>query len=608
MACGRCRAHKIKCDRSRPTCKNCAERASQCNYNGERNKRRKLGDAGDESRPFSAPTSYRFVDSFVSSRRRHRNPSSSLHETFQALDSRDEHNLNDQETQAIASTQDSADDVATQDQPPMNGTQGTAGSIEHTCDQNLHLTQGVVEEDDPTDTLLDKILSGHNSDCLKDCNAAVWMRVGDGDEYTGPSSGISTISDLGLKWIQNNLQSPAILCDSVQDIRNSILSHLRKPKCIPPGPWPSPETHTIMKPLPSPEIARKYVDTYFSEVQTIFPVLDRAIFEAQLSANGSGLESSGDSCKALFYAVLASGCRAALSDETAEAFQESGRQSWGYFRNALCYEAKMVHGATDLTAVQALAVMTVFAQGMSSPQRLEYTVSSTASRLAQSLALHRYPPAEWNLTEAEKGERNRLFWVVYCLDKTIALRCGRPSIIQDDEISCIFPRGVRVLQNENNGRGGTTRTKGLRHTISFCVTPNSQDYVAGLRSIYIQPLPYPARLPSLPWQQTECWQILRSGGKVFHVMRDPASRAVAFKLSLVSRGRSSWYCISPTTMHCALSIGGSLQCFFMTTRTTSLLKGRSSDKHPQHILKLRDRWPCLRNTSMWKATLQAGMY
>jgi hypothetical protein len=468
MACGRCRAHKIKCDRSRPTCKNCAQRASQCNYIGERSKRRKLGDVGDESGSFSVPTSYRFVENCISNGRRHRNSSVSTRETFQPLETRDDQGLDEQETQAIASTQDSTDDVASQHQPPINGVHGAAGSSEPPY-QNFHSAQGAVEDELPTDSLLDKILGGgDNLDCLKDCNAAVWMRVDDGDEYTGPSSGISTISDLGLKWMQNHLQGPATLSGTVKDIRNGILSHLRQPKCIPLGPWPSPETHTIMKPLPSPEIVRKYFDAYFSEVQTIFPVLDRAKFEAQVVTNDSEQRSSNSSWKALFFAVLASGCRAALSDETAEAFQESGRESWGYFRNALCYEAKMVHGATDLTAVQAFAVMTVFAQGLSSPQRLEYTVSSTASRLAHSLALHRYPPAEWNLTEAEKSERNRLFWVVYCLDKTIALRCGRPSIIQDDEISCWFPHGVRVLQNEKHGSGGTNHnTDEESQTVDF---------------------------------------------------------------------------------------------------------------------------------------------
>lgn len=93
-------------------------------------------------------------------------------------------------------------------------------------------------------------------------------------------------------------------------------------------------------------------------------------------------------------------------------------------------------------AVQALAVMTIFAQGISSPAKLEYSLSSSASRLALSLGLNICTPSDWNITEGEKGERSRVFWIVYCLDKTIALRCGRPPVIQDEDVSCYFLRHV----------------------------------------------------------------------------------------------------------------------------------------------------------------------
>jgi hypothetical protein len=201
-----------------------------------------------------------------------------------------------------------------------------------------------------------------------------------------------------------------------------------------------------LKHIPQSRVER-YVEAYFSTVQSIFPVLDQEKFEAQLAMLGTDPDGKLHSWKALLNAVLASGCRAALSEETAEAFQESGRESWSYFQNALSYETDIIHGATDLMAVQALAVMTIFAQGLSSPQRLEYTLSSIASRLAQSIGLNRHQQPGWNLSEGEIRERNRVFWVIYCLDKTIALRCGRPSMIQDDEISCCFPRGVQIARS-----------------------------------------------------------------------------------------------------------------------------------------------------------------
>lgn len=294
--------------------------------------------------------------------------------------------------------------------------------------------------------LLDRILQGNGAECLKERNPAVWIRATNGDEYTGPSSGISTISDLGLKWVRDIVPDSDQLCKTVQDIRNGLLNHLRQPKWIPPSPLLTPPVSSSLKHVPQSRVKR-YVEAYFSTVQTIFPVLDQEKFEAQLAILGTDPDGELHSWKALLNAVLASGCRAALSEETAEAFKESGRESWGYFQIALSYETDIIHGATDLMAVQALAVMTVFAQGLSSPQRLEYTLSSIACRLAQSIGLNNHPQPGWNLSESEIRERNRVFWVIYCLDKTIALRCGRPSMIQDDEISCCFPRDVQIARS-----------------------------------------------------------------------------------------------------------------------------------------------------------------
>jgi hypothetical protein len=310
-------------------------------------------------------------------------------------------------------------------------------------------------------SVLDRILDGIHSESLPHWSPAVWIQTEDGGEYTGPSSGLSSISDMNLKWLRNRLHGSEALFSTLEGVRRGLLSHLRQPKCITTDMWPSPDTPSpVLKSLPRQADIDRYVDSYFSDVQVIFPILDRAKFNKRLSHYYQDPTACTDSWKALLNAVIASGCRAVLSDETAEAFQHSGREAWAYFRNALCYETKIVHGATDLTAVQALVVMAVFAQGMSSPQRLEFTLCSTASRLAQGLALSVLPPTEWNMTEVEKHERDRTFWVIYCLDKSIALRCGRPPTIRDSEINCVFPRDVIMTQNVPSGGTRTGQTLG----------------------------------------------------------------------------------------------------------------------------------------------------
>lgn len=66
-------------------------------------------------------------------------------------------------------------------------------------------------------------------------------------------------------------------------------------------------------------------------------------------------------------------------------------------------------------------------QGIASPQ-VECMISAVAVRLALQKGLHKQPSKGWNLTRSEIEERNRTFWILYWLDKTIALRSGRPQV------------------------------------------------------------------------------------------------------------------------------------------------------------------------------------
>ncbi|KAE8421238.1 fungal-specific transcription factor domain-containing protein [Aspergillus pseudocaelatus] len=396
MACRSCRLRKVRCDRTRPSCKNCMQRGDECIYVGERRKRRKLDDGSADSLPRDA----------------HERPSTKPQETASPL-------------------------VVPHNQflymSDLGSVSSSTGSVRITVSEST--TDPWQEE------LLDQILDGDDTDPLRDRHPAIWMRTDDAEEYSGPSSGIAGISDLGLKWIRSRVPESDELCRTIEYVREGLMTHLRQ--CIPRQSFPNPEMSAVWTALPPPHTVRKYVDTYFSTVQTVFPVVDPVLFDEMLTEWYQQPSCQSDSWKALLNAVLASGCRAALSNDTASAFQISSSQSWGLFQNALNYEPKLVHSATDLLAVQALVVMAVFAQGMSCSQRLEYILCSTAARLAHSLALNRHVPRKWRMSEREQRERHRLFWVIYCLDKSIALRSGRPPVIHDEDISCPFPRDVR---------------------------------------------------------------------------------------------------------------------------------------------------------------------
>ena len=67
---------------------------------------------------------------------------------------------------------------------------------------------------------------------------------------------------------------------------------------------------------------------------------------------------------------------------------------------------------------------------------------ANAARLAQSKGLHRQPAKSWALPENEVLHRNWLFWAIYCVEKYIAYRSGRPSAIDDNDISCEIPSKI----------------------------------------------------------------------------------------------------------------------------------------------------------------------
>ncbi|KAG7038536.1 fungal specific transcription factor domain-containing protein [Colletotrichum scovillei] len=455
MACKACRAKKIKCDRVRPVCQNCRQRASHCSYAGERRVRRWTEADADNRRLSTSQNdqSPSVIDLGQRSLPRQPDAGAAACHVEQGLcvqsTTRLTHRMPDGTAQNDAAS-DCLDwsiaiaaPAARSDWQTMDSNSMASLFAQMARDGEVILQTPADSTSTQGESLLDKILDGDEDlESLKDASPALWGRTTDGDEYTGPSSGISTVSDLGLNWIRDKVPDSNLLCETIQDIRNAILVHIRQPKCITQDlPLALSTSHRILD-IPRPQLL-EYIDAYFTEVQVVFPILDRDTFDSQLTEMGDGSDVvQKPSWLALLNVVVASGLRASLSDETSEAFRTSVSEAWGYFRSALSYESQIVHGATDLLAVQAVALMAVFAQGLSSPQRLEYTLSSVALRLAQSIGLNCASPPEWSLSDVEKKERNRVFWAVYCLDKSIALRCGRPAVICDEEISCPFPRGI----------------------------------------------------------------------------------------------------------------------------------------------------------------------
>lgn len=101
-----------------------------------------------------------------------------------------------------------------------------------------------------------------------------------------------------------------------------------------------------------------------------------------------------------------------------------------------------------LTSAQAL-----FMQGTANPQP-SYFLIAAAVRIATSIGMHRRG-SSFGLNVLEVEQRRRIFWILYMLDKDMALRSGRPPCINDDDCNVELPD-----ENPMDGVGDVPLTKG----------------------------------------------------------------------------------------------------------------------------------------------------
>ncbi|KAL4940597.1 fungal-specific transcription factor domain-containing protein [Aspergillus oleicola] len=248
-------------------------------------------------------------------------------------------------------------------------------------------------------------------------------------EYHGPSSYLAICSKPASKWLSEKTGTAAST-SGLGELSLSVAQRMKLDRSLRP----------IREPEPDLQTAWSYVQAYFNHrLECIFGLINRTKFEARLLATFDGSQTDDFAWYALRNTVYAGGCKVMMTQDPApDAFLGAQAQSWAYFENALSAHTDLVYVRSDLMAIQALMAMAFYSEGFGNPA-LEYMLISNAIRLAQSKGLHRQPPQSWTISQDEVLERNWLFWVIYAYDKHVAFRSGRPSAINDDEISCEIP-------------------------------------------------------------------------------------------------------------------------------------------------------------------------
>ncbi|KAF2810174.1 uncharacterized protein BDZ99DRAFT_387355, partial [Mytilinidion resinicola] len=243
----------------------------------------------------------------------------------------------------------------------------------------------------------------------------------------GPRSLVSFCSRLGVDWVTSKVNST-----EYRSVASRLVADVARMLKL-SGPLA-----TTRAPEPSPEVAWQYTKAYFgASPDETTGIVERPWFESRLRAHFNGTMPDDMAYYALRNVIWAYGCRIVLSKTAG--FRQVSQVSWPFFENALSIYSEILFVRASMVAVQALILMAYYSEGLGKIS-LQYMLCSNAMRLACSKGLHRQPARSWNLSPREVEHRNRMFWSICCLEKQICSRSGRPSAMDDDEISCQVPQ------------------------------------------------------------------------------------------------------------------------------------------------------------------------
>ena len=339
----------------------------------------------------------------------------------------------------------------------------------------LQLKTNASPSTEDVDDLLQELLYGSGRCRFHDFGLSA-SQIEEDFRYTGPSSGLSVIKTSILSCTSHNIRdfrtydfrSQIDLCQTSLWKIQQQLQKLPERSMF----FPTPST----TPLPLDGIGAKYANEYFNTSQVIFPIVQRRSFEMAWRKNLEHPEVFDLSWYVLQNAVLAVGAFTYRSASTPASYRIAKEEALGYFNNALSLQASLMRHQTSLMAVQAACVMAMFAQ-IVGDFHSTHSCTLSAVQLAQSKGLHKVTANGTGLPPAHRNERERLFWIVYFFEKMDSLNTGRPSHVDDRDISCSFP-ALEEIESQGFSAGSGELLLNLVRLAHICSQINTRLYSA----------------------------------------------------------------------------------------------------------------------------------
>lgn len=236
--------------------------------------------------------------------------------------------------------------------------------------------------------------------------------------------------------------------------RQGILFH-------PPGDSPLKKKDAIAAFLPARDLADALLEAYFDRVHPNYMVFHRGTFQICYESVWADQNRSVNSvepgllCSMFMIFVLGAQILAHYDE------QKSAQLQQRYLDLVKARMYQLLH-TTSLLNVQALLLLQLH-QHNAMERNTSWMLLGCASRMAVALGMHR-EGAIGGFDSIEREVRRRVWWTLYLFEQNLCTILGRPSAIDDSEVSITLP-------NENMLDGGD------------CVPPSYIDYTVRLSKL-----------------------------------------------------------------------------------------------------------------------------
>ncbi|KAI4951064.1 hypothetical protein J4E86_007573 [Alternaria arbusti] len=205
---------------------------------------------------------------------------------------------------------------------------------------------------------------------------------------------------------------------------------------------------TIGDLIPAKHIADALVAVYFDHIHVYFPLFNRTTFQIRLEATYSRKTQLFEECKDMGWLVslalvLSFGCQKSKANDVDQmnvlrhkflAFAKT------YFRTLLT--------STRLDNVQALVLLNMHHHNIGQKSS-SWLLIGLAARMAITMGMHR-DSTNVQFEPIECNTRRQVWWSLYIFEKTLCGILGRPTVIDDREMSMKVPNAPMLEQTRIN--------------------------------------------------------------------------------------------------------------------------------------------------------------